>query len=204
MGLKAHDLVEIAEGSELLSIRTPVWATGAVGGSRTVVVTRGQAPQGFLCVGIRGRKREERYAAVLRAQDVKSWRTPESLATQKKWNGNPTITRLPALQSLALVAEYAEQEHLDWGPVGSVGYELATGVPTVCANSDLDVVMRCNVRLDFRRLKELQELASSAPAPVDVILEGPLGGVALREFLHGPERCLIKTSFGPRMDAFRW
>ena len=204
MGLKAHDLVEIAEGSELLSIRTPVWATGAVGGSRTVVVTRGQAPQGFLCVGIRGRTRRERHPALLREQDVKSWRTPESLAAEKKWSGYTGITRLPALQSLALVAEYAEQEHLDWGPVGSVGYELATGVPTVCANSDLDVVMRCNVRLDFRRLKELQELASSAPAPVDVILEGPLGGVALWEFLRSPERCLIKTSLGPRIDVFGW
>ena len=155
-------------------------------------------------MGIRGRTRRERHPALLREQDVKSWRTPESLAAEKKWRGYPGITRLPALQSLALVAEYAEQEHLDWGPVGSVGYELATGVPTVCANSDLDVVMRCNVRLDFRRLKELQELASSAPARVDVILEGPLGGVALWEFLRSPERCLIKTSLGPRMDVFSW
>jgi phosphoribosyl-dephospho-CoA transferase len=204
MGLKAHDLVEIAEGSELFSIRTPGWATGAIGRSRTVVVTRGQAPQGFLCVGIRGRTRRERHPALLREQDVKSWRTPESLAAEEKWRGYPRITRLPALQSLALVAEYAEQEHLDWGPVGSVGYELATGVHTVCAKSDLDVVMRCNVRLDFRRLKELQELASNAPARVDVILEGPLGGVALWEFMRSPERCLVKTSLGPRMDAFSW
>jgi phosphoribosyl-dephospho-CoA transferase len=204
MGLRVHDLVEIAEGSELLSISTPGWATRTLGGSRTVVVTRGQAPQGYLCVGIRGRKREERHAAVLREQDVKSWRTPESLAAEKNWSGKSRITHLPALQSLALVAEYAEQVHLDWGPVGSVGYELATGVPTVCAQSDLDVVMRCNVRLDFRRLKRFQELASSAPARVDVILEGPFGGVALCDFLRSPERCLIKTSVGPRMDAFRW
>jgi phosphoribosyl-dephospho-CoA transferase len=204
MGLRAHDLVQIAEGSELFSISTPGWATGALGRSRTVVVTRGQAPQGLLCVGIRGRMRGERHAALLREQDVKSWRTPESLSAEKNWSGYPGITRLPALQSLALVADYAEQEHLDWGPVGSVGYELATGVPTVSATSDLDVVIRCNVRLDFRRLKRLQELVSTAPARVDVILEGPLGGVALCDFLRSPERCLIKTSFGPRIDAFRW
>jgi phosphoribosyl-dephospho-CoA transferase len=204
MALRVHDLVEIAEGSELLSVRTPDWAIGAPGGSRTVVVTRGQAPQGFLCVGIRGRTRGERHAALLREQDVKSWRTPESLAAERNWSGYPRITGLPALQALALVAEYAETEHLDWGPVGSVGYELATGVHTVCAKSDLDVVMRCNVRLDFKRLTGLQELAGSAPVRVDVILEGPLGGVALWEFLRSPERCLIKTSLGPCMDAFRW
>jgi phosphoribosyl-dephospho-CoA transferase len=204
MELKAHDLVEIAEGAALLSHETPGWVTGALRETRTVVVTRGQAPMGFLCVGIRGRKREERHAALLREDDVKSWRTPESLAAEKNWCGHPGITCLPALQSLALVAEYAEQEHLNWGPVGSVGYELATGVHTVCAKSDLDVVVRCSVHLDFRRLKGLQELASSAPARVDVMLEGPLGGVSLWEFLHSPERFLIKTSFGPRMDAFRW
>ena len=204
MELKAHDLVEIAEGAALLSHETPGWVTGALRETRTVVVTRGQAPMGFLCVGIRGRKREERHAAVLREQDVKSWRTPESLAAEKNWSGKSRITHLPALQSLALVAEYAEQVHLDWGPVGSVGYELATGVPTVCAQSDLDVVLRCSVRLDFRRLKALQQLTSGAPARVDVILEGPLGGVPLCEFLRSPERCLIKTSVGPRMDAFRW
>jgi phosphoribosyl-dephospho-CoA transferase len=204
MGLRVHDLVQIAEGSELFSISTPGWATRALGGSRTVVVTRGNAPQGFFCVGIRGPTRGERHAAFLREQDVKSWRTPESLAAEKNWRGYPGITRLPVLQSLALVADYAEQEHLDWGPVGSVGFELATGVPTVCAQSDLDVVLRCNVRLDLRRLKRMQELTSSAPARVDVILEGPLGGVALCEFLRSPERCLIKTSLGPRIDAFRW
>jgi phosphoribosyl-dephospho-CoA transferase len=204
MGLRVHDLVEIAEGSELLSISTPGWATRALGGSRTIVVTRGQAPQGFLYVGIRGPTRGERHAALLREQDVKSRRTPESLAAKKNWNEYPGITRLPALQSLALVADYAAQEHLDWGPAGSVGYQLATGIHTVYAQSDLDVVLRCNVRLDFRRLKRFQELASSAPARVDVILEGPLGGVALCDFLRSPERCLIKTSLGPRIDAFRW
>jgi phosphoribosyl-dephospho-CoA transferase len=204
MGLRPHDLVEIAEGSELLSISTPGRATRAVAGSRTVVVTRAQAPQGFLCVGIRGPTRGERHAALMREQDVKSWRTPESLAAEKNWGGYPGTPRLPALQSLALLAEYAEQEHLDWGPVGSVGYELATGVHTVCAKSDLDVVVRCDIRLDLRRLKELQELASCAPARVDVTLEGPLGGVALCEFLRSPERCLIKTNLGPRIDSFRW
>jgi phosphoribosyl-dephospho-CoA transferase len=204
MGLRAHDLLGIAERSELLSARKPGWVASVLRESRTVVVTRGPAPRGFLRVGIRGRTRGERQAALLRVQDVQSCQTPESIAAEKKWSAHPRINRLPALQSLALVAEYAEQEHLDWGPVGSAGYELATGVPTVCAKSDLDIVIRCNVRLNQALLKELQGVASSAPARVDVILEGPLGGVALSEFLRHPERCLIKTSLGPRVDAFRW
>ena len=101
------------------------------------------------------------------------------------------------------VSEYSVKERFVWGPIGSVGYQLATKLPVTTATSDLDVMIRCHLPPDRDQMRNFDEHLRKAPARVDVILEGPSGGVAMSEYLSGDE-VLIKTSQGARIGPFVW
>jgi phosphoribosyl-dephospho-CoA transferase len=101
-----------------------------------------------------------------------------------------------------MVSEFGKSNHLIWGPIGSVGYQLATGMPATSATSDLDLLVRCDDRLNHICLRALHTI-HPALVRVDVILEGPAGAVALEEYLQD-RPALIKTVRGPRIAAFTW
>jgi phosphoribosyl-dephospho-CoA transferase len=88
--------------------------------------------------------------------------------------------------------------------VGSVGYQLATGVAAVTGTSDLDILLRLNGRPDRNLLEKFYEVISLSDVSVDVILEGQSGAVNLREYLRCPDCLLIKTNAGPRVGSFSW
>ena len=203
MGMTTHDLLWISQDAELLSADEPGWVGDVLHQARVVVVRRAEAPPGFVSVGIRGHKREQRHAALLRLSDVQARRTPESLAAEQKWHHHSVVIPVALLESLTLVAECAERKDLAWGPIGSVGFQLATGIPAASARSDLDVLIRCPTLPDRARLYEFCEAIGMGPAPMDVILEGPRGGVVLEEYLRKAD-ALVKTSRGPRIGVLAW
>jgi phosphoribosyl-dephospho-CoA transferase len=200
--VRAHDLLWIAEDSELFPEPQPAWVRDALSLMPVVVVRRVEAPPGFAAVGIRGRSRELRFAALVELKDVRKLRTPESLASERGWHEN--LARIPGRlrETLTLFDEFSDREKLVWGPVGSVGYQLATGLPVTTGESDVDVLIRCHVPPDPLMLSAVRDVARKSMNHLDVILEGPPGAVALEE-LHSRE-VLLKTSRGPRIAAFTW
>jgi phosphoribosyl-dephospho-CoA transferase len=103
---------------------------------------------------------------------------------------------------LTLFDELSDREKFNWGPVGSIGYQLATGLSVTTDESDVDVLIRCDVPPDQLMLSAVRHIGRKSVARLDVILEGPSGAVALEE-LHSGD-VLLKTSRGPRIRAFTW
>jgi phosphoribosyl-dephospho-CoA transferase len=200
--VRVHDLLWISKDTELLSLGQPAWVGDALTQSSVVVVRRADAPPGFIPVGIRGSNRGQRHAAFLRKADVLACRTPESLAAEQVWDEAAVALPLPLLRALKMVSEFSKRNHLVWGPIGSVGYQLATGTPVTGARSDLDLLVRCDAYLSRACLRALHTIQPGLVC-VDVILEGPAGAVALEEYLQDRPP-LIKTFRGPRIDAFTW
>ena len=200
--VRVHDLLWVSKHTELLSVGQPAWVRDTLTQSSVVVVRRAEALPGFIAVGIRGRSREQRHAAFLRKDDVLACTTPESLATEQVWHESSAALPLALLQALERVSEFSKRKHLVWGPIGSVGYQLGSGIPAASATSDLDMLVRCDDFLNHTCLRALRAIHPGR-VRVDVILEGPQGAVALEEYLQN-RHALIKTIRGPRIETFKW
>jgi phosphoribosyl-dephospho-CoA transferase len=152
----------------------------------------------LLPVGIRGDRRSERCACWLRPAAVVECRRPEDLAVARGWRGYPRLTEVPALAVLDATA--AMLAGLDWGPAGSVGFELATGRPAAHPDSDLDIVLRAPGRISR---DEAGRLLTTLPARIDVAVETPLGACSLAEIAAGGS-VVVKTLTGPRLVGDPW
>lgn len=200
--VRAHDLLWIARDTELFPEVQPAWVRDALSQMAVVVVRRAEAPSGFAAVGVRGPSRELRFAALVELKEVRKLQTPESLASERGWHEN--IAGIPDRlgETLTLFDELSMREKLVWGPVGSVGYQLATGLPVTTNESDVDVLIRCEVPPEQPILSAVRDAAKKSLACLDVILEGPPGAVALEELRS--QVVLLKTNREPRIAAFRW
>jgi phosphoribosyl-dephospho-CoA transferase len=201
--LRVHDLLWISEHLQLFSREKPDWVCTALTRMPVVVVRRAETALNLIAVGVRGDGRERRHAAVLRLSAVGACRTPESLAGEQDWTRKSAQIPAHLVEALASVSEYCTRERLVWGPIGSVGYQLATKLPVTTATSDLDVMIRCQLPPHRDQMRNFEAHLRKAPIRVDVILEGPSGGVAMSEYLSGDE-VLIKTGQGARIGPFVW
>ena len=94
---------------------------------------------------------------------------------------------------------------MSWGPGGSVGYELASGIPAVRDSSDLDFILFAPERLDMTEAQDLWRMISSAPGKVDALVETPLCGFSLEEFVTtSPRKILLRTSDGRILGSNPW
>lgn len=202
-----HDLILLRDPNELTAeAPLPLWVEEALGRAPWVVVRRGRVSQGMLPVGVRGTTRCERFAAFLSIHRVVERRSPEDLVSSVGVIGQERRDRVPALRALGRVAPLLEHRGHPWGPTGSVGFEIATGVPTATPASDLDIILRRPHPLDPATALELDGLLSEAAAParIDVMVETPGGGTLLAEFAKAPPRLLLRTPDGPRLVADPW
>lgn len=113
----------------------PQWAQDVLASGRPVVVRRATCEDGWVAVGLRGQGRAQRLGALMCLADVQHQQGPEALRVnvQSPW---------PALQALASVTPVLQASGLAWGPTGGVGYQLASGIEVVHADSDLDLLLR--------------------------------------------------------------
>ena len=111
---------------------------------------------------------------------------------------------LPALRALELVKPMLDGLGYGWGVTGSVGYQLATGLPTVTTGSDLDLLLRVPEPLSRGAAAELLSQLDGAPSRIDMQLETPHGAVALREWAGQTARVLLKCATGARLVADPW
>jgi phosphoribosyl-dephospho-CoA transferase len=202
-----HDLIRIREPLALTAeTSAPPWVEPALRRTPWVVVRRGHVRDGLIPVGVRGLARQERFAAVLAVAEIADRLSPEELTESRYVIARRRKDEAPALAALARVAPILASRGHRWGPGGSVGFEIATGVATATSSSDLDLILRQDHRLGPDEAIDLRAVLAEAAAParVDVLLETPRGGVSLADLAAMPARLLVRTPDGPRLTADPW
>ena len=182
----------------------PVWAEAALARAPWVVVRRARWRDGLIPVGLRGFERAERLAAWLHPRAVLECLTPRQLAARAGWRDSARGARTPALAALGPVAALMRRHELDWGPCGSVGFELASAVATATADSDLDLMVEARTALPRAVAAGLCAALAQLPVRADVLLEGPDGAVALEEYAAARGPLLLRTADGPRLVDDPW
>jgi phosphoribosyl-dephospho-CoA transferase len=181
----------------------PAWVPASLARAPWVVVRRALAQDGLIPVGIRGRTRGERFAALLAVDAVTERVSPEDLAAARSWRHMPRARSVRSLRVLDAVDELCTSLGLAWGPTGSVGFELATGVPSTGVASDLDVVIRAPQPWSLEYVREMADCLNRLPARVDAQLDTTAGAVTLAEYACGGH-VLVRTPDGPRLTRDPW
>lgn len=201
--VQVHDLLRLRSPRALHWEQAPqAWAQAALAAAPWVVTRRAAARAGRIAVGVRGAQRTQRAAAWLDAVDVGEQLRPAELRARAA-GLDPARSALDAFRALAqLELAWAQAGPRDWGPAGSVGFELASGWACTRPGSDLDIVVRCaRAPARARARAWLAALPRSSAARIDVLLEWPAGGAALAEFaaggaylLRGPSGALLRPA----------
>jgi len=178
----------------------PEWADLALQRLPFVVTRRNLPRSGRIPVGIRGRLRSQRAPAWLELSAVQECVTPRMLAAQRGWRRRsvancPAMAMLEEAQAILAAHGFADS----WGPGGSVGAELASGVQCTHADSDLDLVLYAECLPTLESAKSLHAQLEVLSVRVDTLVETPHGGVALADLAGGADRLLLRTPQGPRL-----
>lgn len=202
--MRPHDLLRLTGSTGLRHEGpAPAWVSASLAGAPWVVVRRARTPVGLIPVGVRGRRRGERFAALLATDAVAARVTPEDLAAARGWRHMTRARSVPSLRVLDAVDELFSSLGLAWGPTGSAGFELATSAVSAGAASDLDVLVRAPEPWPLERAREVADHLNRLPARVDVQLDAPAGAVTLVEYARGG-RVLLRTPEGPRLTRDPW
>ena len=205
--VSTHDLIRLREPMALVATApVPPWVEPVLRRTPWVVVRRGHFRDGMVPVGVRGLTRSQRFAAFLAIAEIADRLSPEDLTDSRYVVALQRKHAVPALAALARVAPVLARRGSRWGPGGSVGFEIATGVATATASSDLDLILRQDRRLAPNEAIALLSalIEAAAPVRIDVMLETPGGGVALTDLAAMPAQMLLRTSGGPRLSADPW
>lgn len=205
MGLKVNDLLTINSVSDLIGDFTDSpWINEAVKRAPLVVVRRAPLINDMVPIGIRGTNRSERCAAAVLCSSIVETIMPEQLVAGKLWRTNKHISETHIFKTLEAVDSILGSYDMTWGPTGSVGFELASGVETVTPNSDLDIIIRVPSILSVKTAEDITKELLTVPAKVDIQLETPKGSVALAEYARGNSPVLVRTVNGPRLVKNPW
>jgi phosphoribosyl-dephospho-CoA transferase len=205
MELKVNDLLKINTVNDLIGEFTDfLWIDEAVKRSPLVVVRRAPLINNMIPVGIRGTNRSQRLAANILYSNIIEIITPEQLVEGKLWRCNKHIRETQIFKTLEAVDSIFKSYRMIWGPTGSVGFELASGVETVTATSDLDIVVRASSFLPIKTSKDIIKELSTVITKVDIQIETPKGSLALAEYARGNSNILIRTLNGPRLVKNPW
>jgi phosphoribosyl-dephospho-CoA transferase len=112
---------------------------------------------------------------------------------------------LQAFRTLSYIESRLGGLDMSWGPGGSVGYELASGIRAVRADSDLDFILFAPRKLEITEAQDLWRMISGAPGKVDALVETPFCGFSLEEFVTTtPRKILLRTNDGRILGSNPW
>ncbi|QKY03432.1 malonate decarboxylase holo-ACP synthase [Janthinobacterium lividum] len=195
---RAHDLLWVSglpDGASLPAWCDAVWLQAA-----PLVVRRASSAPGRIPVGLRGRLRSERHGFEIDAAAVVRRVAPEMLAHVPL----PGVS-CAALDALRQVAPLLDATGWAWGPTGGVGFALASGLPVLRADSDLDLVLRIAAPPDAAQAGALRAIAATVTAcRLDLQIDTGSGGFAYAEWAAGRGKVLLKTDHGPVLTATPW
>jgi phosphoribosyl-dephospho-CoA transferase len=204
IGLQVHDLVQID-----LDLLDPGWTAASSWVRRALrscpwaVVRRPPAPLGQIAVGVRGRTRSERWGEFVSKDLIRKIVQPEELLALER--SSRRAARTPALRALRRVIEQWRDLTLPWGPIGSVGFELATRRQVTTEASDLDLVIRAEQRISVRQARSWWERVIGLATKVDARVETPECGFSLEEYAcTSARRILLRFADGVRFGDNPW
>lgn len=183
----AHDLLW-GMTPEPLPADAPEWVVESIRTGQPVVVRRAQSATGQVAVGVRGRLREQRYAASMAIDSVTRRVQPEQLCHVESQRD------LPALRALKQLRPMLDDCGWAWGISGSAGFELASGFQALHEGSDLDLILRTPQPMTRAQAQALVTRLDAAVCVVDMQLQTPFGAVALREWAGASHRVLLKNT----------
>ncbi len=204
--LKPHDLLWIERPEAVIpSAEMPSWASAVLEERPVVVVRRGRSLDGLIPIGIRGRSRNQRFAAAVPIGCIARRVAPEHLVAARREPAPQRDETIPALRAFRQVETAWTDIGRPWGPTGSVGFELATGWPAATQTSDLDLIIRAPSPLSEREGGALLAAVARIDAVADIQVDIDGGCFSLREYCDGRTiRRLVKTCDGPRLRADPW
>lgn len=181
----------------------PAWALAACRHNAPMVVRRApRSAEGAIPAGLRGKVRHERLAVLVAGDAITGVTTPEMLAA--KASTLPCDTPFAALRTLRALGPALDALGWPWGPTGGVGFTLASGLPALREDSDLDLVVRMTHAPSALQREDLARLLDDTECRVDLQIDTGHGGFALRDWLASPRQTLLKTDAGPRLVADPW
>jgi phosphoribosyl-dephospho-CoA transferase len=205
MRITPHDLLRISDSRDLVcSEEAPSWVAVSLTVAPYVVVRRAPNWNEWVPVGVRGPRRHQRFGAYLRYHSIQEQIAPGRLGREQGWLENRRSTAIPALNALTSVKKIMDDFALEWGPAGSVGFELASQTPTTTANSDLDLVVRAPDRISRELMSLVRTALSDLSCSIDIQIETPYGAVSVAEWVNGEGPFLRKQTAGPVLVADPW
>ena len=197
---RAHDLLWLDGPPDDASL--PAWLALAWLRAAPLVVRRASCAPGRIPVGMRGMLRSERHACEVDAAVVVRRVTPEMLVHAPL---PESILACTALHALRQVAPLLDATGWAWGPTGGVGFALASSLPVLRADSDLDLLLRLAAPPDAAQAEALRAIAASVTAcRLDLQIDTGQGGFAYAEWAAERGRVLLKTDHGPVLTATPW
>ena len=198
-GPEPHDLL-LGMAPAHLPENAPAWVCAALKAGWPVVVRRAPADPARVAIGVRGLVREQRWAGWMPLAAI-TWRLrPEALGQRE-----PAMLRdLPAWRALRDLRAPLNALGLAWGVTGGAGFELASGVAVLHPDSDLDLLLRTPRPFPRDDALRLLQRLEQCPCRIDLQLQTPAGGVALREWAEGRPRVLAKGSEAPLLLEDPW
>ena len=130
--------------------------------------------------------------------------TTLGVAPLTAWQKRLTLQHFGAIIALAELAPHLDATGLCWGPTGSAGYALATGLPVLHAQSDLDLVIRAPAPLTVAQRAMLDTLMALASCRVDMQIDTGRGAFSFAEWAANRGRILVKTDGGPLLVGDPW
>jgi phosphoribosyl-dephospho-CoA transferase len=206
--LRPHDLLWIVDEAAISAAEPlPGWASADWLQRAPLVVRRETTDAGRIPVGLRGITRSERVHAYVPRAAVRRIVCPEDLVHADCWHRQAALGAsrdIAAYVALRVVAPLIDALGVDWGPTGSIGFALASGLPLVRPDSDLDLVVRAPGPLTAQQCNALAGLAARVSCRLDIQVDTGLGAFALQEWIPGRRRVLFKTDVGPRLTEDPW
>lgn len=195
--LEAHDLLW-GMTVDYLADDAPLWVKEILQRGDPVVVRRAITPVDQVAVGVRGQFRHQRYAAQMPRYAISKQLKPEALAEV-----NPSHFKHLA-EYLQSIPNIMKNFSGCWGYTGSFGFELATGIKTVTEQSDIDFLIRAEQPFAKKQAIELLKNFQQAGLNVDIQLQLPQGGLALKEWAGNSGKVLLKRPDGAVLVENPW
>lgn len=200
MELRPHDLLKVRKMEDLTAdLPLQDWAKDALQRAPYMVMRRAEVSNGLIPVGIRGAQRSQRLAYWLPEDLIDEVITPYSLVDEKNWKAVYTAFAPPTVNTLRQITLLMNATGYQWGPTGSTGFELATGLPTIKESSDLDLIIEVPEILNVKTAKQLLDrIGDISTVRLDIQISTALGGFSLQEYTSSAT-VLVKTTSGPRL-----
>ncbi|WP_281832351.1 malonate decarboxylase holo-ACP synthase [Acinetobacter calcoaceticus] len=195
--LEAHDLLW-GMTADCLADDAPLWVKEVLHRGDPVVVRREITPVDQVAVGIRGQFRHQRYAAQMPRSAITKQLKPEALTHVNTHQFEHLAERLQSISNIMKSFSGC------WGYTGSFGFELATGIETVTQQSDIDLLIRAEQPFAKKQAVELLENFQQAGLNVDIQLQLPQGGLALKEWARNSGKVLLKREDGAVLVENPW